>query len=157
MNLEMLSALLYYRKMNQSELSRRSGITRQAVSKWFTAQKFNPEGNTLLKLSETLQVDARVLACDLFSDLGSGEKQDLETLVLWDRLYGSLEYFVAALARFELKAIARYIQVFGILKAEKIFGKRVFQKFDRFAPFIHPVRRKELKALCQTFQELNLI
>ena len=157
MSLETLDAILYYKQISQSGLAAKAKITRQAVSKWFTTKKFNPSLNTLSKIASGLEIKPNLITHSIFQGQSAEQKKDLNTLLLWDHLYDSLSHYVAALARGELKAIARYIQVFGILKAEKIFGSMVFKKFDRLSPFIHPARRNELKKLCDTFQELNLI
>ena len=158
-----LNSLLLLKRIKPAELARRSGISRQAISKWFklaehkNLNQINAEWNTVQKIAAALKIEPALLSKDFFGKLTTEQKENYRTLLLWDRSYESMESFTIALAKKEYKAIGRYVQVFGILAAEKIFGSWIFKKFDQYAPFIHPVRRKEIKNLCQNLQQLNLI
>jgi transcriptional regulator with XRE-family HTH domain len=142
--------------MNASMLAKKTEITRQAVSKWLKGRS-NVESNSLMKAAIALQVDPAILLKDLFPGITPNQWEEWQTTLLWDHLYDSLESFVAALCREELPALARYVQTFGILNAEKIFGKKIYVQFDRFSKWIHPTKRKELEVLCKELQMLGLI
>lgn len=163
MFLSTLNTLMKLKNINPAELARRAGISRQAISKWFTSAEtmnknlINAEWNTILKISEALHIKPSALSTDLFRSLSPETKSQYHSLLLWDQLYDSVESLSIALAKKEYKAVGRYVQVFGILAAEKIFGSWIYLRFDQYSPFIHPVKRKELKKLCQTLQEQNLI
>lgn len=148
------------KNIKPAELARRAGISRQAISRWFHISKddhINAEWNTILKIADALNIKPAQLSKDFFQSLTPETKLQYHSLLLWDHLYDSIESFSIALTKKEYKAVARYIQVFGILAAEKIFGSWVFKKFDQYAPYIHPVRRKELKILCQNLPEFTPI
>ena len=153
-----LRVILSLKNMKPAELARLAGITRQAVSKWFNASKqINAEWITITKVAGALQIAPSILSKDLFQSLSAENKLTYHSLLLWDHLFDSIESFAIALTKKDAKAVGRYVQVFGIFAAEKIFGKWVFKKFRQYSPYIHPVRRRELEKLCQTLQELALI
>lgn len=166
-----LQCILELKGIKAAELARRAGVSRQSISKWFQdAERANQgssqslpndsvniEWNTLRKITDTLELKPTQLSTDLFQSLTLNMRIHYKTLLLWDSSYSSIESFTIALLKKEYKAVGRYIQVFGILAAEKIFGKWVYKKFESYSPYIHPVRRKELGTLCKKFQELKLI
>jgi len=158
-----LNTLMALQNVKAAELARRAGVSRQAISKWIkTAEathsnQINAEWNTIRKIADALHITPAELSKDPFQSLSDDMKSNYHSLLLWDRLYDSIESFSIALSKKEAKAVGRYVQVFGILSAEKIFGPWIFKKFDHYSPYLHPIRRKELKKLCQIFQELDLI
>lgn len=158
MNAQVLAVVLKLRRMSAAELARRTKLSRQAVSKWLSHNDpwVNVESNSMMKVSKALDVDPALLIQNLFPE-DQKILQRWRATLLWDHLYESLESFVAALCREELPAVARYVQTFGILSTEKIFGKKVFKNFHRYAKYIHPAKRKELEVLCRELQALALI
>lgn len=145
------------RRMNPAELARQSHLTRQAISKWITSGHswVNVESSSLQKIAQTLQLEPAFFLKNPYPDVSIDTLQKWTTSLLWDHLYDSLESYIAALRRRDPRAIGRYIQVFGLLNAEKAFGKTVISRFDKYARFIHPAKRKELETLCKTLQSLR--
>lgn len=159
MSIETLRILMSARRLSQSELARLASVTRQTVSRWFAVGKHtgqdevNIETKTLRRISDALGIGAD----DLMSSAEIHEKSKFETALLWDRAYGSLEEFAVALARRELRAVARLVQVYGMYASEKIVGQTVWRDFERYAKYMHPARRGECGKLCRLHQNLALI
>ena len=163
MNIITLKTYLKIKNMNASKLAHAAGLTRQAVSKWFVhAEKNNQDfiqadWASVIKISHALEISSDKLTLNPFAKISSIEKKQFETLLLWDKLYENLESFIVDLVKKNKRAIARYVQVFGILNAEKIWGKWVYKEFPRYARYLHLARKKELELLCQNLKSLNLI
>ncbi|MBI2605523.1 MAG: helix-turn-helix transcriptional regulator [Deltaproteobacteria bacterium] len=157
MSIETLKILMSARRLSQAELARLANVTRQAVSRWFAVGKsagrdeINIETKTLRRISDALGIRAD----DLISSTEISEKREFETALLWDRAYGSLEEFAVALARQELKAVARLVQVYGMFASEKIVGQMVWRDFKRFAKHMHPTRRVECGKICELQRSLG--
>ncbi len=148
MNATLLTLWMKARRLNQADLARAAGISRQAVARWF--QKTGTvqlRAHHFMALSDRLGVAPQDLmgAAPELSDIVM--RQRLSTKFLWDHLFPSLEDFIVALARFDERATARYIQVEGLFAGEKTWGKKIWTAFPRLAPLIHPVRRTQLEAL----------
>lgn len=152
----LFSILLALRRLNQSDLARAAGVSRQAVSRW-SRGKAGLRARHLLNLCRSLGIRPEQL--DLESPLleNDNEWQRTETLYCWDRLYPSLEEFVAALAREDPRALARVVQVDGIFAAEKIIGPKIWKLFPKLAPFVHPTRRRELETMVRVLNDEGLI
>ncbi len=163
MNIATLKVFMDIKKLNASQLAKATGLSRQAISKWFVSAKnsnkrfVNADWTSVLKIANALGVNPDKLAHDPFSKLTLQEKKRYETLLLWDHLYDTLENFIVALVKKNKRAIARYVQIFGILNAQKIWGKWIYSEFPNYAKYIHPARRKELELLCQNLKMMNLI
>lgn len=69
------------------------------------------------------------------------------TAWLWDFLYPDVPQFVQAIFAGELRAVARLVEVNGILTAKKILGDFVVASFHDYKKFIPPVRRREMEIL----------
>lgn len=137
------------RQFSQADLARRSGLSRQLISVWLNAssKRLNPTTDSLLKLAQGLGVRIQDLV-DPIPLLGNPqERQALETSLLWDRLFPSVEHFLGALLRNDLRAIARLVEVYGMFAAAKIVGLVVWNKFQRYARYLPPLRRKQCEAL----------
>jgi transcriptional regulator with XRE-family HTH domain len=145
--------------LNANRLAKAAGLTRQAISKWFTSNQnlIKADWQSVIKISKVLNVQPSKLLEDPFEALDRKKRKEIEILLLWDHLFDSLESFIVAMMQKDPRAVARYIHVFGILNAEKIWGKWVFKKFSDYAVYIHPARRKELSALCMKLQDLKLV
>lgn len=150
MNVHTLSTLMKARGLSQSDLARRAGVTRQAASLWFKSddpRQVNVQSRHLEKLSRALSVSMDELARPL-PVLGDESAQgSLETALLWDRLFPSLDDFAIAVARGEERSLARLAQVYGLYAAGRMAGRRVWKDFPRYKCHIHPVRRRELERL----------
>lgn len=150
MNVSTLSTLMKARGLSQSDLARRAGVTRQAASLWFRSadpRQVNVQSRHLEKLSQVLAVSMDDLARPLPALADESTKSSLETALLWDRLFPSLDDFAIAVARGEERALARLVQVYGLYAAERMAGRRVWKDFPRYKRHIHPVRRRELERL----------
>jgi transcriptional regulator with XRE-family HTH domain len=141
-----LETLLKARGMSRSELARRVGVTRQAVSLWFQQETANIQSRHLLRVSEVLGVSAEELVRPLpcFEPDIHGR---LRAALLWDRLYPDLDDFVLALNVSDARALGRFVEVYGLYAAQKTLGKSVWKSFPKYKKHIHPTRRRELEAL----------
>jgi transcriptional regulator with XRE-family HTH domain len=147
MNPTTLRAHLKALRMAPSELARRIGVSRQAVSKWFKGgAEIGVKAAHLLAVSQVLRVRPEDLARPLPCFEGE-EHPRLRARYLWDALYPDLDDFAIALRRREPHAVARLVEIDGLFSAEKILGQWVWKEFDRFKRFIHPVRRRQLETL----------
>lgn len=150
MNARTLSTLMQVRGLSQSDLARRAGVTRQAASLWLRSDdpdQVNVQSRHLEKLSRALSVSMDELARPLPALADAATRGSLETALLWDRLFPSLDDFAIAAARGEARALARLVQVYGLYAAERMAGRRVWTGFARYKRHIHPVRRRELERL----------
>ena len=140
-----LDAHLRVRGWSRSELARRVGVSRQAVSRWFRGGKARLRGDHLLRVSEVLGVPVEELARPLPA---LGEEHDrIEAQVLWDRQYPDLVDFAIAVNRWEPVAVGRFVEVYGLYAAAKAMGSSVWSRFPEYCRYIHPVRRRQLEAL----------
>jgi transcriptional regulator with XRE-family HTH domain len=148
MNATLLTLWMKARRLNQADLARTAGVSRQAVARWFrktdTVQLRAPH---FMALCERLGVPPADLTGSAPELSDANTRQRLTTVFLWDHLFPTLEDFIVALARFDERAAARYIQVQGLFAGDKIWGKKIWAAFPRLAPFIHPARRAQLEVL----------
>lgn len=149
MDKQALEHRLRARSMSQAELARRIGVSRQAVSLWF-----KQPGATIRVRAEQLLAVARVLGVSVerltqplpFRD--GPQRAELQTALLWDHLYPSIDEFAVAIKREEPRAIARLVEVHGLYAAAKLVGRAAAWKaFPRYRRFIPPVRRRQLESL----------
>jgi hypothetical protein len=75
------------------------------------------------------------------------DARTLEASVLWDRLYPDLGAFASALHAGEPRALARFVQVYGLYAAESTLGAVAWRAFPTYKRHIHPVRRSQLEIL----------
>lgn len=157
MNSETLNSYLKVRRMRPSELARRAGLTRQAVSRWLTnhSTNVNVYSTHLQKVAEALSVRPGELLKPLPILSEKESRHVLETKLLWDKLYPDLEAFIAGLIRSNMDAIARLVQVFGLYQSEKIIGQIVWTRFQQYKTKIHPSVRKTLETLWALETSLN--
>ena len=146
MHARTLEALLKARDMSRSELARRVGVTRQAVSLWFQHQDANLQSRHLLRLSKVLGVSVEVLVRPL-PCFQPDVLARLRAALIWDRLYPDLDDFAIALNASDPRAIGRFVEVYGLFAAEKSLGKSVWKNFPSYKKHIHPARRRELETL----------
>lgn len=148
MYLQTLKILMVSRALSQADIARLAHVSRAAVCKWLKTPDgiCNMEMQTLINLSEGLKVAPESLVKKI-EDLSP-----LTALFLWDNLYPSMESFAAALAKDQLPAIARLVQVAGFHAAAKIVGKKAVILFPRYKKYIKPVRRKALESIWPLYQ-----
>lgn len=142
-----VKSVLKAKGWSQSELARRVGVSRQAVSLWLASDRAMVRGDHLMRVSEALGLPAETLMRPL---PGFGPEHDeLKARFLWDRLYPDLDDFAIAVNRGDLEAVARLVQVSGLYVAERLLGRMVWTKFADYARHIHPARRRQLEGLVQ--------
>ena len=147
MNTRTLVAHIKARGWSQSELARRVGVSRQAVSLWFRSEEALVKSSHLLKVSEAVGVGAESLARPL---PGFGEDHDrLKAAFLWDHLYPDLDDFAIAVVAWKPEAVARLVQISGLYVVERLLGVAVWRRFDEYKRYLHPVRRQQLEGLIQ--------
>lgn len=147
-----LEVLCKLRGLSQADLSRMAGVSRQAVSLWFKSKepKLNVQSKHLENLSKALEIKIDSLLDPL-------PFLNLNTWLLWDRLYPSVEDFGVALVKGELRALARLVESYGLFKSANLMGKIIWKKFLNYKKFIPPVRRKQCETLCRILQNHNLV
>ena len=159
MNLTTLTTYTRIRGFSQSELARRSGISRQVVSQWFQRAAGVPDSiaNVYSKNQEAVARSLGLKASDLSERLpvlsDPTERRRVETSLLWDHLFPDLETYVSALIRRDLSAMARLVQVYGLYAAEKILGRVIIKRFPVYKSKIHPAARRNLEILWTHLQE----
>lgn len=145
-NTRTLSAFLKARGWTRAELARRVGVTRQAVSLWFRGDEANLQSRHLLRLGAALGVAAEDLAKPL-PCFEPEVRARLRATLLWDRLYPDLDDFAVALHNGDPRALARFVEVYGLFAAERTLGPSAWNNFPAYQRHIHPVRRRELETL----------
>jgi len=142
-----LRALLRARGLSQSELARRIGVSRQAISQWLRKDgPVNLQGRHLVQVSRALDLPIS----ELIRPLPCCEPQVqavLSASLLWDHLYLDLVDFAIALNQGHPRALARLVEVYGLYASEKMLGTHVWTEFPRYKRYLHPARRRQLEAL----------
>lgn len=146
MHVKTVETLLKARRWSQAELARRIGLSRQAISLWFHKKEANLQSRHLLRLSDVLGVPVETLVRPLpcYEPENHGR---LRATLLWDRLYPDLDDFAVALNASDPRAVARFVEVYGLYAAAKTLGERVWQDFSLYKRYIHPARRRGLETL----------
>ena len=145
-----VKTLMVARGLRPASLARLAGVSRAAVTKWSREGKktgwVNAEVNTLRRLARGLGITPDVLLqeCDHLSAW--------KTSFLWDRLYPDMEHFLVAVARGELPALARLVDILGFSQAEKVAGRKILTTFLRYKRFLRPPRREALEKLWPLYQ-----
>jgi transcriptional regulator with XRE-family HTH domain len=155
MNSQTLQTISKLRRVSQSELARIAGVSRQAVSRWFKVPlgaEIHVLTPHLRKVSEGLhvKVDDLLRPLPVLEDIE--KTRQYEAALLWDRLYLDLADFSIALVRGELPSLARLVQVFGLYKASKIAGQRIWDRFPDYKKYIRPIRREQLERVWEHHQ-----
>ena len=122
MYLTVLKAVMAKRDLNQADIARASGLSRQAVSLWFSSDGDfqNVHVATLMRLSASLAIDPAELLKPLPGMEGPLAVSRLATEFCWDRAYPDIYRFLAALADAEPRATARFIESRGIYAAASV-------------------------------------
>jgi len=158
MNVQTVRVLSKLRRKSQADLARIAGVSRQAVSQWFKASghaEVDVLSSHLKRLSDGLSAPADLLLRPL-PVLGDGAAvRKLEATLLWDNLYPDLGDFAIALVRSESPALARLAQVFGLYRASKIAGRKVWDRFHEYKRQIRPVRRQQLERIWELHRRLE--
>jgi transcriptional regulator with XRE-family HTH domain len=161
MNIGTLVTLMRARGLNQTDVARLAGVSRQAVSLWF--RKRGSDVGTINLHSRTQTALARALGVPVDAltrhppSLPPDATRQVESEVLWDCFYPSLTEFAAALVRGELPALARLVQAYGLFRAARIAGKRVWKKFPDYKRYIEPRQREEWSRIWALQKNLGLI
>ena len=137
---ENLELILEVRRLKQSDLARAAGVSRQAVSLWMKQK--GPRGvgaraSHMIRLAGNLGIGIQELITPL-PDL-----EPYKASLLWDGLYPSVPAMLAACIEGEDRALARVVQVYGLLITTRLFGRKVLRSFPDYKKHMHPVRRRE--------------
>ncbi|MBI2026985.1 MAG: helix-turn-helix transcriptional regulator [Deltaproteobacteria bacterium] len=148
MNVQTLTIICKLKHLSQSDISRMAGVSRQAVSLWFKPpQMTNIKSNHLESLSRALDVSADSLLKPVAHDKNSQAWKRMNVLLLWDKLYPSLEDFVIALIRSENRALARLVETYGLYTAHNLIGSIVWNKFQKYKKYLPKVRQHQCEQL----------
>ena len=153
-----LQTIAQAKGLNQSDMARLAGCTRQAVSVWFkTADTtaINIHSHHLFALCKGLGVTPQTLSRPLPGLTRWRERW--QATYLWDQIYPSVEAFALALSRGEHRALARLVDRAGIFAAAKIAGSVVWDTFAAYERLLRPQRRHELRRLWELQLSLGLI
>ena len=104
MTSRLIALILASRRINQSDLARAAEVSRQAVSRWLSG-KAGLRASNLFKLCRNLGLDPQLLLSEnpLLSDADHWKR--LEALYCWDQLFPSLQEFIVALSREDVRAL----------------------------------------------------
>lgn len=140
-----LQIIMKVRGLNQSDISKIAGISRQSVSLWFTSKSDfqNIQILHLMKLSNTLHIsmDELTKPMPLISD--KSRRKALFAEFCWDYLYPDVDAFFVALTRHRYPALARMVQCRGMFESAHLLGNIIWKSFLKYCHYIHPARRKE--------------
>ena len=157
MNINTLKFIRNYRGLNNADIARLSGVSRQRVFQWFDSDQteyVNIKSINLAQLSKQLGVSADFLLKEI---PGLAEIQFVQTEFLWDELYPNLESFFRALVTFQHRAVARLIEIIGLFKAQRALGNQVWSDFNEYKKYIPPKRREGLERIWQLQKNLDMI
>jgi transcriptional regulator with XRE-family HTH domain len=133
------------RGLNQSDISRIAGVSRQAVSLWFSSKSDfqNIPVLHLIKLcgSLNISIDNLVKPVPLLSDPEARKRLFAE--FCWDRAYPDIDAFFIALSKHQLPALARLAECRGMYESAHIVGNAAWRDYPKYSRYIHPVKRKE--------------
>jgi transcriptional regulator with XRE-family HTH domain len=146
LNTRTLDGYLKARGWTRSELARRVGVSRQAVSLWFRGDEANLQSLHLMRLAEVLGVTVEDLATPL-PCFDPPTRARLRATLLWDRLYPDLDDLAVALNAGEPIAVARFVQMYGLYAGERTLGAWVWAAFPDYRRYLHPARRAQLEIL----------
>jgi transcriptional regulator with XRE-family HTH domain len=156
MNLNTLQSLLKIRGWTPSQLAKEAGISRQVVSLWSSRARIqgfediNVFSKNQKRVATALNVKPQTLDMALISEKN---KEDLKTELLWDHLYPNLETFSAAIVKGQPDAVARLVQVYGLVASARMVGKKIWKTFPLYKKKLHPAYRKEAEIIwkyCQS-------
>ncbi len=151
MNVETLKAIARARRLNQSDVARLAGVSRQAACLWWhQTGEANVQFKHLRRLATALGVSLDDLAGPLPLLDDEQARAEAETELLWDRIYPDLTSFAGALLAGEPPALARLVQAYGLFGAEKIIGKRVWRDFPGYRNGIPPALRAKYEVVWKT-------
>lgn len=165
MNPKNLEIILELNNLSQTDLACLAGVSRQAVSKWFH-KAHSMRMTALIRLSHKLSIRLDTLAHFLeqqnfLAPLTPQQQEQIETNLLWDRLFLTLDRFVIALLKNNLRALARLTQVYGLFMASSILGGKsrstIWTLFHRYKKFLPPMLRQEQEKIWLLQKNLDLI
>ncbi|MDD9986612.1 MAG: helix-turn-helix transcriptional regulator [Spirochaetaceae bacterium] len=145
------------RGKSQADIARAAGVSRQAVSLWFASERNfqNVRVATLLKLSDSLEIDPAELLEPLPGMDDPVAVRRLATEFCWDRAYPDIYRFLTALADAEPRATARFIESRGIYAAAAVLGQRIWDDYAGLRSLLPPVRRTELDTVWRIHRDLT--
>ena len=143
------------RGMRQSDLARLAGVSRQAVSLWFSDEKSQLRSGHLENLSRSLGVPIDDLVWPLPFLENEEERRRLEAELNWDKMYPDVEDFLLALCRGELKALARLVEAYGLFASARMAGPAVRDRFPEYKRFLPPALRRDIEPLWNMRESLG--
>ena len=151
MYIQIVKHIMKIQNLNRAQIAKCAGISRAAVTKWFskgqTINWVNVETKTIIRLAEHLHVPPEIFLQTRVNLARMSHR------FLWDRLYPDMESFIEALSKHDLPAVARLVQIVGLKEAKDIIGKGIVELFPQYKQFIKPMRRKELEILWPRFEK----
>ena len=144
------------RDLHQSDLARLAGVSRQAVSLWFSSdEKPQLRSGHLENLSRGLGVSIDDLVWPLPCLENEEERKKLSAELIWDRMYPDVEDFILALCRDEPKALARLVEAYGLCSSTRMAGAGVLARFPDYKRFLPPALRRDLEPLWNMRENLG--
>ncbi|MFH0921242.1 MAG: helix-turn-helix transcriptional regulator [Fibrobacterota bacterium] len=140
-----LQIIMKARGLNQSDISRIAGVSRQSVSLWLShgSDFQNIQILHLIKLSSALNISIDVLArpMPLLSDPDT--RQSLFAEFCWDFLFPDIDTFFVALVKHQLPALGRLVACRGLFESAYLLGSVVWKGYPDYCKYIHPAKKKE--------------
>jgi transcriptional regulator with XRE-family HTH domain len=145
MYISKLQMIMKSRGINQSDIAKIAGISRQSVSLWFSQDSDfqNIQILHIMKLSEGLNIsiDELVKPMPILND--PEKRKSLFTEFCWDYLYPDIGAFFVALLKNEWPAVGRLVTCRGLYESANLLGEIVWDNYHLYSKYIHPVKKKE--------------
>ena len=143
------------RKLTMAQVARLAHVKRQAVFKWFkSADNYcNIRSQNLYQLAKGLNLSTDLL----LEPLPWPDFKIIQAECLWDGLYATVEDFFVALVNFHYPAVARLVQSYGMFRAARILGEKVWWDFAEYKKYLLPKRREHCENLWKLQKDLRLI
>lgn len=145
MYIQAVKYIIISRHLSMADVARLAGVSRAAVSKWFSKARdrewVNVETRTVFELAKNLGIEPAFF----FQRMEDTSRYRIK--FLWDNIYPDMEQFILALTCEGPEAIARLVQVLGFRKAQRIIGMGAVSLFGKYKKYIKPARRKQLEVV----------
>lgn len=156
MDMSALRIIMKARGLSQSDLARLAGVSRQAVSLWFSSDE-RPQVRSRhlenLSLALGLSIDDLVWPLPLLENEEGRRRLGAE--LNWDKMYPDAEDFLIAVCRGEPKALARLVEAYGLCSCARMAGSAVLARFPEYKRFLPPALRRDLEPLWNMRESLG--
>lgn len=155
--LSVLKTVMAKKGYQRSDVARAAGVSRQAVSLWFTQDDdfHNLHVANLLNLSDGLGIDPAEFLKPLPGISEPATVRRLYAEFCWDRSYPDIYSFLVALAGSRPRAVARFIECRGIYEAAAVLGMGVWRAYRGIRKHLAPAKREEIDTVWKVHHDLT--